>query len=112
MIVVSISDAEIHNLRHVLDEIFGADNLIGCVVWNSTKSVTNTALISVSHTYNLIYAKDIDYFIAHRSHFRLPEDGEGFANPDNDPRGPWKADPFQVGGERPNQLFHHQSQER
>ena len=105
ILVVSISDAEIGNLRVCLDEILGMDNFIGCVVWNSTKSVTNTALISVSHTYNLIYARNKDYFIRNRGHFRLLEEGEGFANPDNDPRGPWKADPFQVGGERPNQMY-------
>ncbi len=105
VIVISISDAEIHNLRQLCNQVFGEDSMIGCVVWNSTKSVTNTALISVSHTYNLIYAKNKNYFIENRPHFRLPEDGEGFANPDNDPRGHWKADPFQVGGERPNQLY-------
>ena len=105
LVIVSISDAEVHNLRHLLDEVFGGDNFIGDVVWNSTKSVTNTALISVSHTHNLVYAKEKDYFVENRPHFRLPEDGGGFSNPDNDPRGPWKADPFQVGGERPNQLY-------
>lgn len=105
LIVVSISDSENHNLREMMDEIFGHENFVGCVIWNSTKSVTNTALISVSHTHNLIYARNKEYFVENRSHFRLPEDGDGFANPDNDPRGPWKADPFQVGGERPNQLY-------
>ncbi len=105
IIIVSISDAEIHNLRECLDELFDSDNFIGCVVWNSTKSVTNTALISVSHTYNLVYARDRDYFVRNRVHFRLPEEGVGFKNPDNDCRGPWKADPFQVGGERPNQMY-------
>ena len=105
ILVVSISDKEVHNLRSCIDEIFGADNLLGCVMWNSTKSVTNTALISVSHTYNLIYARNRDYFVENRMHFRLREDGEGFSNPDHDPRGPWKADPFQVGGERPNQMY-------
>ena len=49
--------------------------------------------------------KDITYFIEHRADFRLVDDGEGFSNPDNDPRGPWKADPFQVGGWRPNQQY-------
>jgi adenine-specific DNA-methyltransferase len=102
---VSISDAEAPHLRQALDEVFGEDNFIGNVIWNSTKSVTNTALISVSHTHTLIYARSKDYFVEHRHHFRLPEGGEGFSNPDNDPRGPWKADPFQVGGERPNQLY-------
>ena len=105
ILVVSISDSEIHNLRHCLDEIFGSDNMVGCVMWNSTKSVTNTALISVAHTYNVIYARNRDYFVENRFHFRLPEEGNGFHNPDNDPRGPWKADPFQVGGERPNQMY-------
>jgi adenine-specific DNA-methyltransferase len=105
VIFISIDDNEFSNLRKMCDDIFGEENLIGTVVWNSTKSVTNTALISVSHTYNLIYAKEIDYFTKNRNHFRLPEDGEGFSNPDNDSRGPWKADPFQVGGWRPNQQY-------
>ena len=105
VLVVSISDAEIHNLRSSLDEIFGGDNLLGCVIWNSTKSVTNTALLSVSHTYNLVYARNRGYFVTNRLHFRLLEEGEGFSNPDGDSRGPWKADPFQVGGERPNQMY-------
>ena len=30
---------------------------------------------------------------------------EGFSNPDNDPRGEWKADPFEAGGIRPNQMY-------
>ena len=105
VLIASISDAEAHHLRAVLDEIFGYDNFLGCVMWNSTKSVTNTALISVSHTYNVIYARNRDHFVRNRSHFRLFEKGDGFANPDGDPRGPWKADPFQVGGERPNQMY-------
>lgn len=105
IIVVSIDDTESQALRSIMNEVFGEQNFIGCVVWNSTKSVTNTALISVSHTYNFIYASEIAYYTENRSRFRLPEPGDGFANPDNDPRGPWKADPFQVGGVRPNQQY-------
>lgn len=105
VIFISISDAEFYNLKKVTDEIFGNQNYCGDILWNSTKSVTNTALISVSHTYNLIYFKNINYFVKNRSDFRLPDTGEGFENPDNDPRGPWKADPFQVGGWRPNQQY-------
>ena len=105
IIFVSIDDHEVHHLRMIMDGIFGDENFIGDVIWNSTKSVTNTALISVSHTHNLVYAKSKEYFIKNRKHFRLPESGKGFSNPDNDPRGPWKADPFQVGGERPNQRY-------
>lgn len=96
VIVISISDMEIDNLKKICNEIFGENNYCGDIIWNSTKSVTNTALISVSHTYNLVYFKNMQYFIENRLEFRIPEDGEGFKNPDNDPRGPWKADPFQV----------------
>jgi len=105
VMIISISDAEFNNLKTMCDEVFGASNYCGDILWNSTKSVTNTALISVSHTYNLIYFKNINYFVENRDEFRLPDDGSGFENPDNDPRGAWKADPFQVGGWRPNQQY-------
>lgn len=104
-IFISISDHEFANLKLICDVIFGEKNFVGNIIWNSTKSVTNTALISVSHTYNLVYFKDIKYIIEHRTKFRIPDTEEGFSNPDNDPRGPWKADPFQVGGWRPNQQY-------
>ena len=97
VIFISISDAEVDNLKKICDEVMGAKNYLGDIIWNSTKSVTNTALISVSHTYNLVYFRNIEYFVNHRNEFRLPEKGEGFSNPDNDPRGEWKADPFQPG---------------
>lgn len=105
VIFISIDDNEVSSLKKICDEIYGEQNFLGCIVWNSTKSVTNTAIISVSHNFKLIYVKNINYFIKNRSHFRLPEDGSGFENLDNDPRGPWKADPFQVGGWRPNQQY-------
>lgn len=105
VIFVSIDDHEVANLRMIMDEIFGEENFIADILWNSTKSVTNTALISVAHTHNLVYAKTIAYWTENREEFRLPETGHGFTNPDNDSRGPWKADPFQVGGWRPNQQY-------
>ena len=105
VIFISIDDNEIANLRKLCDEVFGEENFIACIEWNSTKSVTNTALVSVGHTHNLVFARDKRYFIENRHHFRLEDPGTGFSNPDNDPRGPWKADPFQVGGERPNQRY-------
>ena len=105
VIFISIDDNEQANLKRLCDEIFGEENFVADIIWNSTKSVTNTALISVSHTHNLVYFKNINYYIKNREKFRLPDDGEGFSNPDNDPRGAWKADPFQVGGWRPNQQY-------
>lgn len=104
-IFISIDDHEYANLKLLMDSIFSEDNFLCNIIWNSTKSVTNTAVVSVSHTYNLVYFKDVNYIIENRTKFRVPETGEGFSNPDNDPRGLWKADPFQVGGWRPNQQY-------
>lgn len=105
IIFISISDAELANLISICHEIFGENNFLADIIWNSTKSVTNTALISVSHTHTLVYCKSLEFYKNHRESFRLLDDGDGFENTDNDPRGAWKADPFQVGGWRPNQQY-------
>ncbi|MBN1119095.1 MAG: site-specific DNA-methyltransferase [Bacteroidales bacterium] len=106
IIFISIDDSENNHLRTVLNEVFGEENFVTTICWNSTKSVTNTAIVSENHSYIIVFCKNIDWLIQNRKQFRLPEDDfEGFSNPDNDPRGPWKADPFQVGGWRPNQQY-------
>lgn len=104
-IFISIDDREFAHLKLVADEVFLECNFLNDIIWNSTKSVTNTAIISVSHNHTLVYMKKLDYYVKNRTEFRLPETGKGFSNPDNDPRGPWKADPFQVGGWRKNQQY-------
>ena len=104
-IFVSIDDNEQHHLRMIMDEIFGEENFVADFVWNSTKSITNPALVSISHTYNIAYTNRINILKKNRSSFKLPALLTGFDNPDNDPRGPWKADPFEAGGERPNQMY-------
>lgn len=105
LIWVSISDVEGHYLKVLCDGIFGRQNFVADVIWNSTKSVTNTAVISDAHTHNLLYAKNIEWLKKNRTTFRLQADESKFSNPDNDPKGKWVADPFQVGGIRPNQRY-------
>lgn len=102
---VSLSDKEAHYCKVLMDEILGVDNFVADVIWNSTKSVTNTAVISDAHTHLLLYCKNKNVLKSKRTDFRLIADESKFSNPDNDPRGKWVADPFQVGGERPNQLY-------
>ncbi len=105
VIFISIDDNEQHHLRMMMDEIFGEENFVADFMWNSTKSITNPALVSVSHTFNLSYARNINIIKQNRNQFKLPAITSGFSNPDSDPRGPWKADPFEAGGERPNQMY-------
>ncbi|MBK9027676.1 MAG: site-specific DNA-methyltransferase [Propionivibrio sp.] len=88
-IFVSIADHEIHNLRHVLDEIFGPENFVAAVIWHKMDSPKNSAIhLSEDHDYIVIYAKNADVWRP----CPLPRTDEMVArykNPDNDPRGAW-----------------------
>ena len=105
VIVISIDDNEQHNLRKICDEIFGASSFVTDFIWNSRKSVSNDAVVSLNHNYTLVYAKNMTVFYENKATFKLPDTGEGFDNPDNDPRGKWKADPFDSPGIRPNLTY-------
>lgn len=104
-IFISIDDNEYANLKLLCDEIFGEENMISDIIWNSRKSVSNDAVVSLNHNYTLIYTRNINEFNKVKHLFKLADTGEGFDNPDNDPRGPWKADPFDSPGIRPNLTY-------
>jgi adenine-specific DNA-methyltransferase len=60
IILISIDDSEIENLRKICDEIFGYSNFVAQMVWQGGK--TNTAkFISTSHEYILIFAKSLQH---------------------------------------------------
>lgn len=105
VIFISIDDSEQHNLRHICDEVFGTSNFVADFIWNSRKSVSNDAVVSLNHNYTLVYTKSMVDFYAHKSDFKFFDTGVGFDNPDNDPRGVWKADPFDSPGIRPNLTY-------
>ena len=57
-IFVSIDDHEVHNLRLLLDEIFGHENFIASIVWQKKQSPQNDATyFSDMHDYILVYAR-------------------------------------------------------
>ncbi len=61
-IFISIDDSEIENLRKICNEIFGADNLINCFIWNcSTAGGIRPKFASKTHEYILCYAKCKEY---------------------------------------------------
>ena len=103
VIFISIDDNEQAQLKMLCDEIFGEMNLISDVIWQSRKSVSNDTFISLNHNYTLIYAKDISK--QNKNDFRLTTSSEKFENMDNDPRGPWVADPFDAPNLRPNLTY-------
>ena len=102
VIFISIDDNEMANLKEICDEIFGESNFISNIIWNSRKSVSNDAVVSLNHNSMLIYTRQISEFNKNKSNFKLCMSDKGFSNPDNDIRGPWKADPFDAPGIRKN----------
>ncbi|MDD2336624.1 MAG: site-specific DNA-methyltransferase [Geobacteraceae bacterium] len=58
VILMSIDDHEIENLRRLSNEIFGEENLIANMVWEKGRK-NDAKLVSVGHEYLLIYAKSL-----------------------------------------------------
>ena len=89
-IFISIDENEYANLKILMDSIFGENNFIENIVWNkksSAKGVPPTNMMAGVHEYILSFQKTHGYkFIGVERN--LEEDG--FMNPDNDPRGPWR----------------------
>jgi DNA modification methylase len=63
VIFISIDDNEVHNLRHICDEIFGRKNFFVNVIWqkmDSPSSNVGNRTFSNYHDHTLVYARDID----------------------------------------------------
>ncbi len=105
VIFISIDDNEFAQLKILCDEVFGEKNFIIDVIWNSRKSVSNDAIISLNHNHTFLYAKNISKLQKIKKEFRLKANGEKFSNPDKDPRGDWTADPFDAPNIRPNLTY-------
>ena len=118
-IFISIDDNEVANLKLICDEIFGAQNFITALPWQSRQSLQNDTDLSINHEYIVAYAKRrrqqnrrlknsnaaFWHSIKEFAFLPLPIDESKFSNPDNDPRGAWKADPFDAPNIRPNLTY-------
>jgi len=91
VIFVSIDDNEVHHLRNAMDEIFGEENFIASVIWQKNYAPKSSAMFfSEDHDYILIYAKNSAFWRPNLLPRNERQDRD-YQNPDNDPRGPWKA---------------------
>lgn len=90
-IFVSIDDHEHSNLLWLMNEIFGEKNYIDSIVWEKktgAKGVPPRNMMVNVHEYIVAYQKSSDFrFLGERR----SEEADGFKNPDNDPRGPWRV---------------------
>lgn len=105
LLFITIDDNEVAQLKMLCDKLFGEDNFIMDIVWHSRQSVSNDAIISLNHNHILFYARDKQKLQEGKNEFRLPTNMDIFSNPDNDPNGPWTADPFDAPNIRPNLTY-------
>lgn len=105
-IFISIDDMEIANLKLICNEIFGQNNHVATFIWQKRYSPDVRTSISDAHEFVLCYATNPEVFKEKRHLLPLTEaQTKQFSNPDNDPRGPWKANDFTAPGYRPNQMY-------
>ena len=94
VIFISIDDNEVENLRKVCDEVFGENNFIAQLTWEKKYTIANDAkFFSATHDFILCYIKNIENFIIGKLP-RTDEMNAAYKNPDNHPKGPWKATPL------------------
>lgn len=90
VILISIDDNEQANLKRLCDEVFGEQNFVESIVWekkSSAKGVPPRNMMVNVHEYIIAYQKSgsFKFFGEKRDEIK-----DGFKNPDNDPRGPWR----------------------
>ncbi|WP_323842090.1 MULTISPECIES: site-specific DNA-methyltransferase [unclassified Moraxella] len=103
VIFISIDDNEVHNLRKICDEIFGASHFVGQFPWRKRTAKSDVPFgVSSDYEYILTFAKS-DKFIAsiegkERKYFETPDF----------PNRPWRVHDLTkqtTATERPNSFF-------
>ena len=101
---MTVDDVEVHHLRQMADEIFGEENFVANVIWEKKYTRANDAqFFSDNHDHVLIFAKNrLDSELSLQG--RTVEQEKAYSNPDDHPKGPWKATPLHAksgGNSRP-----------
>ena len=88
---ISLDDTEQAYCKVLCDEIFGRNNFVANVIWEKKYSPSNDAKwLSDSHDFILVYAKNKETWRPNLLP-RSKDMDSRYKNPDNDPRGKWKA---------------------
>ena len=75
-VFVQISDENLHHVREVMDEVFGAENSVSVIAFSKTSSAT-TDLLSSTADYLIWYAKDISLVKYRPQYMQKTFGGEG-----------------------------------
>ena len=74
VILISIDDNEVANLRLLMDEIFGSENFIAQLVWEKGRK-NDARLFSVGHEYLLVFARNLVSLKEKKTLWREPKPG-------------------------------------
>ncbi len=96
VIFVSIDDNEVHNLRMLMNEVFGEENFIAQIAHKARASVSNDKIISSNHNHVLLYARAGSVIHEKRAAFGLAPNLEGFDKTDE--KGAYKLVPVDGPG--------------
>lgn len=90
VMALSCDDAELVNLRALLDNVFGPEAFEAQIIWRKRSTPPNDKRIGANHDYIVLCtAKGSDSGVNLRA--RSDEQVERYQNPDNHPKGPWAA---------------------
>src|SRR6266699_5899842 len=104
---MTLDDNEVHRARGILDELFGEQNFVTQIEWQKRYTRSNNTDDFTSVIDHVVVFAKSDKFKAQLVE-REEEANARYQNPDNDPRGPWKAVPFLnplSPAERPNLAY-------
>ena len=103
---ISIDDHEVHNLKAALFDLFGEEHFVACCAWQKRYSRENRGAIGDAHEYLVVFARNHAAFQEVRGLIKFTEkQARIYKNPNNDPRGRWRAVPMTAQGFRPNQMY-------
>ena len=111
VIFISIDDNEVHHLRQMLNEIFGEENFIDCIIWKKRYGGgAKEKFLVTLHEYCLFFAKSIyslDDILVPLSEENIER---YYTSQDNNYaiRGPYRTHPLEATksmGDRPNLIF-------
>lgn len=100
---ITLDDNEGQRGKLMLDEIFGEGCFVAAIAWQARYSVSNDASISNSHNYVFVYSKLPETWKRIRNEIERDEkQASQYSNPDDDPKGPWRAIPWDAPNIREN----------
>lgn len=107
LIFVSIDDNEVHNLRAVMDEVFGPENFIASIAWEKRYTRSNNARLFYSLKDSIIvYRSSATVELLREA--RTEKSDAIYKNPDNDDRGAWTSSSYvnpATKAQRPNLVY-------